>query len=764
MNSNTLTLYLVAGAVSFGLCVVLLVGARLQPGTRLLKGFAGAIGLLAAGFVVFGFSASLPRWMTVVGTNMVLLSAGAAFYSAFSAYYHERAPQFDRVGWAIVAFTAVPFWYWGLIEPDGYYRAAVYSFAMAATIVRSANLLVRLALERKRSVPIWVLAALFSIVSVWMAARGVFALLEQAPPPAQRGANPTSWITVFWYIVLISAMCFCVLWMEFTRTKVDRPSADGGRQATFSWVGYFNNRLLLLWSMVAILLLGTAGEAGLIIAKSFEWERVRLARTAESGNDAFVHHSRQIFSQVDTLLQAVRGFYLHTHSISETERFIRELPFDRSTIGNVYFIDPTGTIAISHDRSNLAQTVKDRDYFQFHSARPVDQIFIGSVEVGRVTGKLDFRVTRRISNPDGSFAGVVLATVNPEALSRYYGELEVGTQNSASLIGTLDHKLRARAPNPLVERWQTPIDSPLWSALESSETGTYTHLSMVDGVRRIYSFKRVGDLPLVMVTGFSDADVTAGVRERVQLPVLAAITAAVAMLVLAALLTIEIRRRKDQDNFLSMLSHELKTPLSVLRMALGTEGSLSANTRKHAQQSIHDMDTIIYHCLQVDRLQHQGHPLVAQACQVGEVLSALQTASMAPERLQISAQPLPMLHTDPQLLSIALNNLVDNALKYAAPHSEIRVSACQQMHKRSAGILVTVANTAGSAGMPDPGKVFKKYYRGARAHSMTGSGLGLYLVHTVARLLGGWVRYAPQAQEVQFELWVPLALTRGGRM
>ena len=77
MNSNTLTLYLVAGAVSFGLCVVLLVGARFQPGTRLLKGFAGAIGLLAAGFVVFGFSASLPRWMTVVGTNMVLLSAGA---------------------------------------------------------------------------------------------------------------------------------------------------------------------------------------------------------------------------------------------------------------------------------------------------------------------------------------------------------------------------------------------------------------------------------------------------------------------------------------------------------------------------------------------------------------------------------------------------------------------------------------------------------------------------------------------------------------
>jgi signal transduction histidine kinase len=163
-------------------------------------------------------------------------------------------------------------------------------------------------------------------------------------------------------------------------------------------------------------------------------------------------------------------------------------------------------------------------------------------------------------------------------------------------------------------------------------------------------------------------------------------------------------------------------------------------------------------------LQQHGHILATQSCQVAELMSALQTASAAPERLQIVAPDLPTVQTDPQLLSIALNNLVDNALKYAAPQSAIRISACHQAHKRHDGILMTVTNAAGSVGMPDPGKVFKKYYRGARAHSMTGSGLGLYLVHTVARLLGGWVRYAPQAQEVRFELWVPLALTRGGRM
>ena len=757
MDLNTLTLYLVAGAVSFGLCIVLLVGARLQPDTRLLKSCAGAIGLLAAGFVVSGFGPSLPRWMTVMGTNIVLLSSGAVLYSGFFAYFNDRAPVLDRVGWAIVALTGLPFWYWGLIEPDGHYRSAVYSLAAAAINVRTAVLLVRLAIQRKRMVPIWVLAALFGIVTVWMAARGVFSLMEQTPPAAQRGANPTSWITVFWYIVLVSFMSFCVFWMEFTRPRAPRSDRGWRAEADFSLVRYFSNRLLLLWSLVAILLLGVAGELGLIYAKSFEWERARMSQVAESTNEAYVNHSRQIISQVDTLLQAVRGFYLHSHSIPETERFIQGLPFDRASIGNVYLISPQGTIVISHDAATLGRPAQDRDYFQFHSVHGEDHIFIGTVEVGRITGKLDFRVTRRINNPDGTFAGVALATVNPEALSRYYGELAVGSQNVAALIGTLDQKMRARNPAAPLESWQTRVDSPLWNALNLRDSGRYTNVSAVDGVARTYTYKRVGELPLVMVTGFSERDLSASVSESMQWTVLGAIMATGTMLVLATLLTIEIRRRNDQDNFLSMLSHELKTPLSVLRMAVGGEGTLSANTRKHAQQSIQDMDTIIYRCLQVDRLQQQGHTVALQTCQVAELLSALQTASLAPDRMQLSAAELPTLQTDPQLLSIALNNLVDNALKYAAPQSVIRINACQQVHKRRAGILMTVSNTVGHAGWPNADRVFKKYHRGPRAHSTTGSGLGLYLVHTVARLLGGWVRYVPAEGEVRFALWIPLA-------
>jgi signal transduction histidine kinase len=113
--------------------------------------------------------------------------------------------------------------------------------------------------------------------------------------------------------------------------------------------------------------------------------------------------------------------------------------------------------------------------------------------------------------------------------------------------------------------------------------------------------------------------------------------------------------------------------------------------------------------------------------------------------------------TDIQLLQVALGNLIDNALKYATPASLVQVSASTSTgaHRSPGGILFSVVNTPGPAGLPDASQVFQKYYRSPGARSKTGSGLGLYLVHQIARRLGGWVRYVPGTRQVQFEFWLP---------
>ena len=754
MNLNTLTLYLIAGALSISLGLVMMVFTYLRPGNGLMKNGAIAIVMLSAALLVSAYGPELPRWMTVMGSNMVLLAAGAVFYSGFAAYCKQRPTRLDRFGWSLTALTALPFWYWGLIEPDGNYRSAVFSFAAAAINARTAWLLLRQWLQRRRSVPVAALAILFGIFSAGSTARGILAFMSPMPPANLRGANPTDWTTVAAYIVLVSLISFCLIWLELGRAPAERRGISRRAEAIFSFVEYFRPRLLLLWAMVIVLVLAIVSEAGLFYTKSFEWEQARLTQTAELSNDALVHHSLQIMTQVDTILHSVRSFYQRTRSIDETESFIHSLPFDKSVIDNVYVITGQGRILMSRDPLASPLSAADRDYFVFHQSTPGDEIFIGSVESGRVTGKLHFRVTRRINNADGSFAGVVLATVDPHAFSTYYRERIGGTQNSAALVGTLDKKFRARSPELASDRWQVPLASVLWEALQQAPAGSYKSTSAVDNIPRVFAYQKVGDLPLVMVTGFSQSDIRDGVHDRIRWLATGSFTVLLIILVLAALLTVEIRRRTEQDNFLSMLSHELKTPLSVLRMAL-SQDSISDRTRAHAQHSVQEMDAVVHRCLQADRLQQRGHSVAKQACQLGDLLADLQSASATPQRIEVTAPELPMFNTDPQLLSIALNNLVENALKYSPVQSMVQVSARCQVHRRRPGILVSVTNAVGSAGMPEARQVFKKYYRGARAHSKTGSGLGLYLVHSVARLLGGWVRYAPADGQVRFEFWLP---------
>jgi signal transduction histidine kinase len=756
LNLTTLTLYLIAGGLSVSLSLLLVGFAHFHPGTRLLKSSAIALVLLAVGFTVSGVGPLFPPVATVVGTNMLLLSAGVVMVSGIVAYCQQSPATQDRFSWSVVALTAVPFWYWGLIEPDGHYRTAVFSFAAAIVNSRAVMAIWRAASRQRFGSAIWVLALLFAVSVLWMAVRGVFALLVQAPSDALRGANPTTWVTVFWYIVMVSMIVASVIWIELSRPAAERRVDTHGAAVVFSLVNYFRNKLVLLWATVLIFVMGMVSVAGLFYANSFQEEEMRLTRMTELANDAFVHHTLQVMAQVDTLLHAVRGFYLRTASISETESFIRTLPFDKFTIDNVYLITAQGQISISHDPAAVGRTVDDRDYFRYFQTTPDDQIFIGGVESGRVTGKFHFRVAHRVGNPDGSFGGVILVTVNPQAFSSYYSELAMGGQSISSLLGTLDKKLRARSPAPLEERWQMPVESRLWDALAQKPSGTYKSTSMVDQVSRVFAYKKVGDLPLVMVTGFSESDLRASVHVRLRWPAMAVLIVLMAVLTLATLLTVETIRLDEKDRFLSMLSHELKTPLSVLRMGLEREGALTARTRAHSQQAVQDMDSIVDRCLQVDRLQQRHYVLARQACQVADLLSELQFASVDAQRLEVRAQGVPVFSTDTQLLRIAISNLIDNALKYALAGSTVQIVARNEKHKRRAGLLLAVTNAPGSAGMPDVTQIFRKYYRSPGAHSKTGSGLGLFLVRSIARQLGGWVRLAQAPDQVRFELWIPV--------
>jgi signal transduction histidine kinase len=75
-------------------------------------------------------------------------------------------------------------------------------------------------------------------------------------------------------------------------------------------------------------------------------------------------------------------------------------------------------------------------------------------------------------------------------------------------------------------------------------------------------------------------------------------------------------------------------------------------------------------------------------------------------------------------------------------------------------LALSIANTPGAAGIPDPARLFQRYHREAAAHAQTGSGLGLHLVKQLSLLIGAEITYHPPLVDGQlcFSLWLPLEM------
>lgn len=213
----------------------------------------------------------------------------------------------------------------------------------------------------------------------------------------------------------------------------------------------------------------------------------------------------------------------------------------------------------------------------------------------------------------------------------------------------------------------------------------------------------------------------------------------------------ESQLREEQEKLLTMLAHELKTPLATMHMRMDSKASESQEIRK----ALRDMNDVIDRCQQAlllgdQKLQPQEIP-VDMIQVAGEV-----AASCAyPDRIELNIPEQLILHTDPQLWFIVMNNLVENACKYAAAESVIEIKLNSFSSQDGSIMQVEFTNIPGDAGWPDAEKLFEKYYRAPSARRQAGTGLGLYLVRKLMDILGGKIEYAPTDQKVRFVLTFP---------
>lgn len=156
----------------------------------------------------------------------------------------------------------------------------------------------------------------------------------------------------------------------------------------------------------------------------------------------------------------------------------------------------------------------DREYFIFHRDHPERDPHIGPSIRSRTTGDWVMPVSRRINHPDGSFAGVVVATLYLDHFLKLYNSIDIGSNGVINLISA-DARIVVRRPFNEAEINTSVAKAPLFTQLLPKEPfGSAIVKSYVDGVERVVAFRRVDEYPLIIFAALNKEEVLASWRQE----------------------------------------------------------------------------------------------------------------------------------------------------------------------------------------------------------------------------------------------------------
>ncbi|MBS9721395.1 diguanylate cyclase [Tianweitania sp. BSSL-BM11] len=149
----------------------------------------------------------------------------------------------------------------------------------------------------------------------------------------------------------------------------------------------------------------------------------------------------------------------------------------------------------------------DRAYFQAHAKNALLGLYISTPFQRRLTGDDDvLGLSRRIDAPDGTFAGVAVATLRLQYFRDLFDQTELKAHDSINLFSQ-SGTLLMRSPYLEDQIGRDLSQSPNIRRFMASESGTFSGVAAVDGITRVYNFVRIGNLPLILNIALAHEDI-----------------------------------------------------------------------------------------------------------------------------------------------------------------------------------------------------------------------------------------------------------------
>ncbi|MBV9015991.1 MAG: hypothetical protein JO058_10075 [Alphaproteobacteria bacterium] len=533
--------------------------------------------------------------------------------------------------------------------------------------------------------------------------------------------------------------------------------------------------LLVMWTLAA---------QSIVAARQAAMERTRV----EGRNLAlaFAEEARQLLADIahagDLLTPQIR----HAHGQFDLNAWARETPLPWGTV-QATLIDPKGKVVSSTVEPNPESVdLSDREHFRIHLNGNYHGLFIGKPVFGRLWRQPLIPITRRIDGEDGNLLGVLVFPIDPGSLTRLHKLVDLGPRDVIALEG-LDNVIRARFTRDSPEGTKgiglSVAGGPRPSTIPENGEGWHIRTSIVDGLPRLYSYRRIGSYPLVVTVGLDlDAALAPARRDAFTIVCMAAVATLLLVLLgfylirqnrLRAAHEIELgeERRKLQatnlelgqskdraeaasrakSTFLANMSHELRTPLNAIlgfsEMLIGNHGGILRPKQRDYIESIHQSGshllTVINDILDLAKIEAGRFELrridrlspekLARECV--ELLYERAAARRLALALDLEG-PVPPISADAGRIKQILLNLLDNAVKFSPPGETVRLT----VRAEDANTVAFIVADNGPGMSADEILLARQPFsqvdnRLARSHE--GSGLGLPLAERLAEVHGG---------------------------
>ena len=306
----------------------------------------------------------------------------------------------------------------------------------------------------------------------------------------------------------------------------------------------FGWQLFTGWVLLNICFAGLITAYLISSARHFE---AKARQSVESLVQAVEGDLVASLEKVDILLQVSVDELHHQLAsgglVAETaEAFLATQRTRHQLITGLLFYDADGNAVYGRQGKSGPETSnRDREYFVQLRDNPTAGLLITKALFGRVTGKWVIILARRVNNSDGSFAGVVLASLALENIEARFADLKLGSHGSIAMRSK-DMSLIVRHPivKDVADYGATTLSDELKQALARAPAyGSYVSgATSIDGIRRLHAYRYNPEFSFYINVGIARDDYLAGWTTQLQIALLIGL----AFLALSALALKQIHR------------------------------------------------------------------------------------------------------------------------------------------------------------------------------------------------------------------------------